>query len=333
MTIKQIERIRMLLLSGGLATTILTKANIADLVNVSSIFVASYNLSILTGFHLEQLTKDYEQIESVYRLIISNIVELLECYGIEKDPVKVFAMFTHLYRSGYLSTNKDFLYSLDMKDLPCLNGTDVVRGRGVCRSISSMFTDVCNMSGLTAANISVKVSSKCLDRKEKLSLVDLKSEKEDKKIVKIVGKALSVLPIANHLVTVVSDGKKVGVFDPTNDVYMNMRSLGKYEFINDTGATMSYKTISNVVPLLFGQMNTKANLFQMYKYSKMNQVSYEEYKKAYKEVLEIIKSNPFVLEAFYEINKQYYEYLATLCNQQNGMIKRMIPIIPNKRKK
>lgn len=63
----------------------------------------------------------------------------------------------YLYRSGYLSVNHEFKYSNNMIDFPLLNGVDVVRGRGVCRSISSMFTDICNSVGLTASNVSVRV--------------------------------------------------------------------------------------------------------------------------------------------------------------------------------
>lgn len=112
-----------------------------------------------------------------------------------------------------------------------------------------------------------------------------------------------------------------------------MASLGRYEFINNTGATMSYKTISNVGPLLFGQMNTKVNFLDLYRYSQMEQLTYDEYKKKYEEVIELIKDNPGIFEAFYDINKYFYSLLGSLCVRQDGMIKRMFPIIPNKKSK
>ena len=333
MRIKHLEYIRALMLGSSIVTTALTNAEVVDLEQVSSILMASYNVSLLTGFHLEQLTRDYEQIESVYRLIVSNLAELVEVFDIQDDPVKVFALFVYLYRSGLLSYNKDFVYSFDMKDFACLNGVDVVRGTGVCRSISSMFTDVCNSVGLTASNVAVKVSSKCLGMKEQLSPIDLKAVKQKKILVRVLSTIMSPLPIANHLVTVVSDGKNAGVFDPTNDIYMNMRRFGKYEFINNTGATMSYKSFSNLAPLVFGQMQTNFNLLELHKYAKMDKLTYEEYQKSYREVLELIKANPRVLEAFYDLNQEYYSILERLTNKQHGMIKRMIPIIPNKKKK
>jgi hypothetical protein len=112
-----------------------------------------------------------------------------------------------------------------------------------------------------------------------------------------------------------------------------MRRFGKYEFINNTGATMSYKSFSNLAPLVFGQMQTNFNLLELHKYAKMDKLTYEEYQKSYREVLELIKANPRVLEAFYDLNQEYYSILERLTNKQHGMIKRMIPIIPNKKKK
>lgn len=332
MTIKQLEQARMIILCGSFATKLLTNSEILDLEQISSLCMMTYNISFLTGFHLEQFTKDYKEIENIYNFIVYRIAELIECYGINDDPVKIFALFVYLYRGGYLSKNKDFLYSFDIKDLPVLNGADVIRGRGVCRSISSMFTDVCNTVGLTACNVSVKVSSQSLDKKEQLSPINLSDEKNNKKLARIAGKVMSIFPLANHLVTIVGDGKKVGVFDPTNDIYMNMRSFGKYEFINTTGAKMSYKTISNIFPSLLGQMRTKINLFELYKYSKMEKISYEEYKQKYRELLELIKEKPEIIEAFYQINKELYDRLSTLCEEEHGMLKRMIPIIPEKRR-
>ena len=166
MKIKDIEKIRLFLLGSAVVTRALTNADVASMEQVTSGLTMAYTLSVYTGFHLEQLTKDYERIESVYKLIVSNVAELMQCYGIEKDPVKVFAMFVYLYRSGYLSNDKSFMYSLNMKDLPYLCGADVIRGTGVCRSISSMFTDVCQYLGLNASNLGVKVLPKNLQKKE-----------------------------------------------------------------------------------------------------------------------------------------------------------------------
>ena len=90
MKIKHLEYIRALLLGSSVVTTALTNSEIVD---------------------LEQLTRDYEEIDGVYRLIVSNIAELVEVFNIQDDPVKVFALFVYLYRSGFLSYGKDFTFT------------------------------------------------------------------------------------------------------------------------------------------------------------------------------------------------------------------------------
>ena len=42
----------------------------------------AYNASILTGFQLEQLCKDYARMEIFYNAVVCNIAELIEAFGI-----------------------------------------------------------------------------------------------------------------------------------------------------------------------------------------------------------------------------------------------------------
>lgn len=291
------------------------------------------NLSILTGFNLEQLCRDYERIEAFYNAVVCNTAELIEAFGIEKDPVKVFALYVYLYRSGYLSVNHEFKYSTNMKDFPLLNGVDVVRGRGVCRSISSMFTDVANNIGLTASNVSVRVKPDMLKKREGLSLRSLDSEVRGKKFAKIVGKVTSVVPIGNHLVTAIDHDSQTGIYDPTNDCIMHVVGTRKYGLINDTSATMSYSFVSNLIPRMLGQMNTEVGIGYLRKLSMKDRVTYEEYSEIYEEINQLIQDNQFVFDEFYKINLPYYEEISKLSKEQHSMIKRMFPIIPERKGK
>ena len=72
---------------------------------------------------------------------------------------------------------------------------------------------------------------------------------------------------------------------------------------------------------------------KLQKASKELKIDYEEYKKVYKETLELIAANKELFEEFYNINKHYYEALHKWTEPQHGMIKRMIPIIPVIKKK
>lgn len=346
MKIRHIEHVRLAIMSAYIAATALTKEqgllgevnqllenNNIPIDDITRYLSMANSLGLLVGFQLEQVTSDYERIESLYTTVVYNTAELMESLGIQHDPIKVFALFTYLYRSGYLSYNKEFKYSTNMKDLPKISGVDVVRGRGVCRSISSMFTDVCDAIGLTASNVAVKATSKALEKKEQLCPTDLKVEPNGKRFAKIVGKLTQALPIGNHLVTYIETDEVKGIFDPTNDIYMHLESGRKYSFANDTSATMSHSILSNFVPTLLSQMDCEVIPARLQRASKEEKFDYEEYKKVYKETLELIASNKQLFEEFYNINRHYYEAIQKWAEPQHGMIKRMIPVIPVIKKK
>lgn len=347
MKIRHLEYAKLVLLSSYIAARLFTNgddtvfkevnefllSNGISMEDITPFMSLAYNASVLTGFQLEQLCKDYERIEAFYNAVVYNTAELIEAFGIQDDPVKVFALYTYLYRSGYLSVNKEFKYSTNMKDLPLLNGVDVIRGRGVCRSISSMFTDVANSVGLTASNVSVRVKPDVMKKSEDLSLRGLDSEVRGKKFAKIIGKVTSIVPIGNHLVTAIEHDKQAGIYDPTNDIFMHVIGTRKYGFINDTSATMSYSFISNLVPRIFSQMNTEVDIAYLRKLSTKDRLAYEEYREIYEEINKLIKDNGYVFEEFHKIILPYMKEIDLLTREQHGMIKRMFPIIPEIKRK
>lgn len=334
MKIRDIENIRALLLYLTIATSILSRDNSLllesdiSIEDLNSFLSIGYDLSIIFGFELEQLTKDYKEIKHYYNDVISNTSNLVKDFKFDNDPIKTFSLFVYLYRSGYLSHQKNFLYSFDMKDISLLSGVDVIRGTGVCRSISSMFTDVCNSVGLAAKNLAVRTTRNCLANGESLSIADLKVESQDKIFAKIVEKITSILPLANHLVTVIDCGNKTGVYDPTNDIFMQMYKYNRYVVINDCESYMTYNGFSNFVPKFLGQVDTEINMFKLKKLAEGLKISYEEYCDLYKVGLETIKQNLDFLEVFYQTNLPLYNDINRLTKKQHGMIKRMIPLVP-----
>lgn len=347
MKIRHLEYARLVLLSTYIAARLFTNGDDTVFKEVNELLVSNgismeditpflslaNNVALITGFQFEQLCKDYDRIDSFYHAVIYNVAELIEAFEIQDNPIKVFALYTYLYRNGYLSVDKEFKYSNNMKDLPLLNGVDVIRGRGVCRSISSMFTDICNSVGLSASNVSVRVKPDVMKRSEDLSLRSLDSELRGKKFAQIVGKVTSIIPIGNHLVTAIEHEKYSGIYDPTNDIFMHVIGSRKYGFINDTSATMSYNFISNLFPKLLSQMSTEVDLSYLKRLSANDKVSYEEYREIYEEVNALIRDNEYVFEEFYKIIFPYMREINALTKDQHGMIKRMFPIIPEIRRK
>ena len=347
MKIRHIENVRAILFYLTIATSILSKdnnllfgelnelllKNDISLEELNRFLSFGYDLSLMFGFDLEQLTKDYKEIKHYYNEVISNTSNLVKDFGFNDNPIKTFALFVYLYRGGYLSYPKKFLYSVDMKDLSMLCGVDVIRGTGVCRSISSMFTDVCNEVGLSAKNLSVKATNSSLNNSESLSTINLEVESQGKKFAKIVGKVTSILPIGNHLVTLIDCDDKTGLYDPTNDVFMQMNKYNKYGLINDYDGYMKYNVFSNLFPKIFGQVDTEINVFKLANLSKMSKISYEEYCYLYKLTLETIEQNLDFLEDFYQTNLPLYYDVNRLAMEQHGVVKRMIPIVPDKKRR
>lgn len=343
MKIKHTEYARLVILSTYLAARIFTNNDDTLFNDVNNFLVNNgisieditpylsfaYNASILTGFKFEQLCKDYSRIEAFYDHVVYNTAELIESFGIQDDPVKVFALYVYLYRCGYLSVDKQFKYSTNMKDLPLLSGVDVIRGRGVCRSISSMFTDVCNAVGLTASNVCVRVKPELIKKASGLSLVELDSEVRGKTFAKIVGKITSVIPLGNHLVTAIDHDTQGGIYDPTNDLFMHMLSSRKYAIIDNPNATMSYSFVSSIVPKLLDQMDTEVDLSYLKSISEKEKLEYEKYRTIYEEINKLVRENKRVFDEFYKINLPYYREINILTKEQSGMIKRMFPIIPD----
>ena len=63
-----------------------------------------------------------------------------------------------------------------------------------------------------------------------------------------------------------------------------------------------------------------------------DRLAYEMYKEIYEEMNKLIRDNKLVFEDFYIINSPYYKEIDLLTKEQHGMLKRMIPIIPGRRK-
>jgi len=65
----------------------------------------------------------------------------------------------------------------------------------------------------------------------------------------------------------------------------------------------------------------------------MPTISDETFRKEYLEALSFCVETDEIFQKFYEDNQRYYNYINHLGSDVNGMVKRVIPIIPKKKKK
>ena len=77
------------------------------------------------------------------------------------DPVEISTMFEFLLFNGYLSKDKEF-QALARKNndnfLFSVRGAEVFTGKGVCRHIASMFTDILNEYGIESSTLFVYIN-------------------------------------------------------------------------------------------------------------------------------------------------------------------------------
>lgn len=323
MNLRQIENSRLIILLSMIFYGCFKNIGGNDLEQLSILLNTLSTTSLVLQPTLEKHASDYKKIKSLYDETTKDTVKLLNDFGV-KNAIEVFATYIYLYRNGFLSYNKKFQYSSNMKDFPYLHGVDVIRGKGVCRSISSMFTDISCQFGLPASNIAVKM----FDTNDVTSLTTTKvnvEEKKDNLSSKLIKILTTYFPCANHLVTII-DGE--GVFDPTNDIFLNMLSKKEYADICCDEIIMKYRYFSNLFNKLINISNTNFNIEKSY--STISRKEYIEYYKIYKEILLLLENNKDILNRFYNEHKELYSEIKTLCDAQHSLTKRYFPIFPIK---
>ena len=215
-----------------------------------------------------------------------------------------------------------------------MNGLDIIRGHGVCRSISSMLKDIYNEMGMKSINLDVKADLQTLKNIESLSTIDLESTEQSHKYVKIIEIITKYIPLFNHLITMVEKDGINYILDPTNDAFLYYSKNNKLNLANNPKFSMqnySFKVISLLHN--FVEQNNNYKLRQLKEQINLPTISYTEYKRKYLESLKICLENKDLFEEFYQRNKPLIEEINTLSEKQNCFVKRLIPILPIKNKK
>lgn len=284
-----------------------------------------YCLDILSSFRTQKVASDYKELEKLYDEVIANTGDLISELDF-KDPISVFAFYIHMYRSGYLSYNKDFKYSTNMKDFSCLNGLDVIRGRGVCRSVASMLSDIYRKINMESQCMIVKTDGDTIHQLEHLSEINVEKTEDSQKFVKFVSTLTKYIPIPNHMITYVSANGKNYILDPMNDGMMYNDNKNKLILANNQDYSMkNFPTLMSFYKLL-GMFERNSKMDKSFK-----SIDEEEYRKIYLDALKVCKDNIWMLEKFYEENKELYHEIYHKSKDQSGMIKRICPIISSKK--
>lgn len=330
MRLKTQEDIRKLEILSVLLTGTLAKGNIpiTDIVNEENmellymITQGIFTVDALSSFQIQRVTEEHKKLSNLYDQVLDNTISLMEDLDID-NVVEIFATYVYMYRNGYLSNNHEFKYDIHMKDFSKLLGVDVIRGTGVCRSISSFLTDLYNKKGYDASTLFVKASKESCNNQQKLCDTKLEKTENGGSFASIVGSITKIISFPNHMITTVSDVSKSYILDPTNDGMLYKDSNHRIKISNERYGTMiSYDMISKIYQLFgFNVINKNTDL-------KKDRYDGLKFKEVYKDTQEVLHYNRDVLQEFYKENKELYEEITSISNENSGLLKRMIPIIP-----
>lgn len=286
-----------------------------------------YLLDFYTSSKTERLTEEYLEIKTNYDEVIrrtDNLMQQFELY----DPIEVFAMYVYMYRKGYLSYNKKFTYDSSMKDFARMNGVDVVRGTGVCRSISGFLTDLYKSSGYySAQNLVVRTNKEAVKSLTNLSSISIESSVKGSRFSSTVSSLTSLFCLPNHQITLVSNGIHSYVLDPTNDGMLLTKGVKKLIPGEDKKGHMNVSLVLSLCEALYGECNSVNDYLCSLRNLYIPQIDESEYRRVYLETLKLCRENEDVLEMFYNDNKDIYADIVEKSNVLPDFIQRKMPLI------
>ena len=279
-------------------------------------------IDIITSFRTQTLTKEYKELEKLYGEVITKTAELTKEIGLQ-SPVEIFALYVYLYRSGYLSYNHAFKYDTKMKDFAMLQGLDVVRGSGVCRSISALLTDLYRALGYDATNVNVYTNKDSINTLQQISDVKLNSTAEAGRLVQVISAVTNVTKGANHVITSVKSNGTNILLDPTNDGMFTFDEKSKKLHVGDSKFYTIPKQGSQILFRLL-----KSGHYKSLKGRLEGTISSEIYVEEYQNALNAISLYlPYFID-FYENNKDLYQDIYKLSESQRGLVGRLVPFGP-----
>ena len=294
----------------------------------------SYALSIFGYYEVlslysnnnKECTIDGKKVYELYREFIKRYSKLNKKLGLN-NPIEIFTLFNHLYANGYLSKDKKFKYDLDAKtyNVGALLGANVITGKGVCRHISGMLSDIMVESDIDSINLSVYLNDYyvlyvpyCTSKQEEL----FKWAKENVLDTNFWGRTSSVIgqrepkPIlmedrdlnvigrisGNHAITYASKDGINYYLDPTSGSIFRMNPTNHKLYSSSEVLSMKSAGAKLIVS---DKYSYKGLLDKARKYT--GSMSLEEEKQLVDRTKHTIETNLSMFEEFYDNNKELYE--------------------------
>ena len=200
----------------------------------------------------------------------------------------------------------------------------------MCRSISSMLTDIYQKMGFNSNNLCVSADIETINNLSHLCPLKLEESKSGSKFSKIIGTFTKVIKLPNHLITIVDDTKYSYTLDPTNDGILYPTKFGKLRIHNNPKLGMQNYISVLTLEALMGVFSTPNRIPGVIKQLDMDTIELSTFEYLYRNALGIIEKNKNLLEEFYENNKDLYEHIYLESENIHSMMGRIVPIVNKK---
>lgn len=263
--------------------------------------MASTTIPLFVSQKLNEIefnTKDKIELAKSYQELLKKYLNLNKTFSL-KNPVEIYTMFDFLVHNGYLSQNKTFKYSEEKHfDIYDLLGVDVIKGKAVCRHISTMLNDIYEYSNMKANTLEVaskihteeEFIDRCAITLEKYLPKDYEIENEYfKKALKELTKKDKIPSIGtDHLINLVVYKGKTHFLDPTSSIiFKKSNEFSDFLIWNNDQIYISDELYKN--------------------HNKRKETLLEEDEKTVKEVRNLCQNNLDIFENFYKGNCDLYD--------------------------
>ena len=276
-------------------------------------------------------TKDIKQINEAYKEVIKKYNILNKEFNLN-NPIQIHTMYSYLVDKGYLSAGKKFEFSnIQARDYKSIMGANIITGKGVCRHISSMLTDILNDYNIEAGTLVTNtentiINIKTLDEQKytKEELIDwVKSNTIDEKTRNFLFEVINIFEKENSLKIEfdykIEEEKDIikklagnhaitYAYQDGNSYYLDPTQNRIYRKENNILTDLEIKVIPKQIFSTIGFDNYKINKnMRNRQKEEYKTISIEEQEELRQDTLNNCKNNMDVFEEFYKDNEDLYE--------------------------
>lgn len=306
-------------------------------VPIYSLYAATFvSYIIMNCSDGQYYTKEINEVKNLYHEFIKNYNKLNKIFNLN-DPIQIYTMFQYLLYKGYLSQDKSFrLEETPEKDIPYLEGTNIITGKAVCRHISQTLTDIMIENGIEAYKLIMHychydfdiniIDEKKYSKEELFKYIDIYVPDEKMRLIYkgLIDCILYETSNGVEIIPKLIDDKKTSKIKPGNHAITFTYKDGIVAFLDPTHQTIFKMSDSNP-KVLYDQMGkhyikmlrmaeTKEirEFFRMKRRLKgdLTCLQKEEQQKLIDSTLNLCQENIDIFETFYTDNCGLYREIA-----------------------